>query len=314
MSIYEGIWVPLVTPFKNGQPELDKIQQLATQLIAAGVHGLVVCGTTGEAGTLTEHEQQQLLTAVLEVTKNSCPVLMGMSGSDTRLLAEKVASYTSQHLYGFLLSAPSYLRPSQEGVRLHFETIARATEKDIVLYNVPARTGVNIDLSTVIALEKQKNIVAIKESSGNLTQMMGLVNCSHLKVLCGDDAMLLDTLSMGGQGAISAAAHVRPDLFVQLYELMRTEHLPEAQALFAEIQPLIRLLFSESNPAPVKAALAMQGLIQEELRLPMTAMSLAGKIKLAHELERLAALPLPVKARSLPSPVINNIRSLRMVR
>ncbi|MFZ6735210.1 4-hydroxy-tetrahydrodipicolinate synthase [Undibacterium sp. Ji42W] len=314
MSIHEGIWVPLVTPFKNGKPELDKVQQLATQLIASGIHGLVVCGTTGEAATLTENEQKQVLTAVLEMAKNSCPVLMGISGSDTRSLAEKVHGYDDQHLHGFLVSAPSYLRPSQEGVRLHFESIARATEKDIVLYNIPARTGVNIDLSTVIALEKQKNIVAIKESSGNLMQMMGLVNCSHLKVLCGDDAMLLDTLSMGGQGAISAAAHVRPDLFVQLYELMRADYLPEAQALFAEMQPLIRLLFSESNPAPVKAALAMQGLIQEELRLPMTAMSLAGKIKLAHELERLADLPLPVKARNLPGPVINNVRTLRMVR
>ncbi|MFZ3000715.1 MAG: 4-hydroxy-tetrahydrodipicolinate synthase [Undibacterium umbellatum] len=314
MSIYEGIWVPLVTPFNQGKPDLDKVQQLATQLIAAGIHGLVVCGTTGEAATLTENEQGQLLSAVLEVAKNSCQVLMGISGSDTRLLAEKVRAYTNQHLQGFLLSAPSYLRPSQEGVRLHFETIARATEKDIVLYNVPARTGVNIDLSTVIALEKQTNIVAIKESSGNLTQMMGLVNCSHLKVLCGDDAMLMDTLSMGGQGAISAAAHVQPHLFVQLLALMRTEHYPEAQALFTELQPLIRLLFSESNPAPVKAALALQGLIQEELRLPMTAMSLTGKIKLANELERLANLSLPVKAKTLPIPVPGQFRSLRMVR
>ena len=314
MSIYAGIWVPLVTPFHHGLPDLDKIQQLAERLIAAGVHGLVVCGTTGEAATLTENEQSRLLAAVLEISKNSCPVLMGISGSDTHSLAEKVRAYVNPHLQGFLLSAPSYLRPSQEGVRLHFEAIAKATEKDIVLYNVPARTGVNIDLSTVIALEKQKNIVAIKESSGNLTQMMGLVNCSHLKVLCGDDAMLLDTLSMGGQGAISAAAHVRPDLFVQLYELMRADYFPEAQALFSEMQNLIRLLFSESNPAPVKAALAMQGLIQEELRLPLTSMSLAGKIKLAHELERLATLAFPFKARSLPSPVIHHIRSLRMVR
>ncbi|MCH8621465.1 4-hydroxy-tetrahydrodipicolinate synthase [Undibacterium sp. TS12] len=314
MSIYEGIWVPLVTPFHQGKPDLDKVQQLTRQLMTAGIHGLVVCGTTGEAATLTDNEQTALLAAVLEVSKNSCPVLMGISGSDTRVLAEKVRAYSNQHLQGFLVSAPSYLRPSQEGVRQHFESIAKATEKDIVLYNVPARTGVNIDLSTVIALEKQTNIIAIKESSGNLTKMMGLVNCSHLKVLCGDDAMLLDTLSMGGQGAISAAAHVRPDLFVQLYELIRADYFPEAQALFAEMQPLIRLLFSESNPAPVKAALAMQGLIQEELRLPMTAMSLAGKIKLANELERLADLVLPVKARPMPTPVINNIRSLRMVR
>lgn len=314
MSIYEGIWVPLVTPFQQGKPDLDKVQQLTRQLMAAGIHGLVVCGTTGEAGTLAENEQSAILAAVLEVTKYSCPVLMGISGSDTRMLTEKVRAYSNRHLQGFLLSAPSYLRPSQEGIRLHAESIAKATEKDIVLYNVPARTGVNIDLSTIIALEKQTNIVAIKESSGNLTQMMGLVNCSHLKVLCGDDAMLLDTLSMGGQGAISAAAHVRPDLFVQLYELIRADYFPEAQALFAEMQPLIRLLFSESNPAPVKAALAMQGLIQEELRLPMTAMSRAGKIKLANELERLADLVLPVKARPMPTPVINNIRSLRMVR
>ncbi len=314
MSIYEGIWVPLVTPLHQGKPDLDKVQQLATHLIESGIHGLVVCGTTGEAATLNEQEQAHLLSAILEVAKNTCPVLMGINGSNTHMLSEQVGRYENQHLTGFLVSAPSYLRPSQEGLRLHFDAIATATDRAVVLYNIPSRTGVNIDLSTVIALERHANVVAIKDSSGNMTQMMGLVNCTDLKVMCGDDALLLDTLNMGVQGAISAAAHVRPDLFVHLFELVRANHHVQAQALFEELRPLIRPLFSESNPAPVKAALTLQGWIREELRLPMTPMSLAGKIKLATELEKLASLRLPVKVRQMPAPLTSHSRSLSLVR
>lgn len=290
MSQFEGIWVPLVTPFRQGEPDYEQAQLLAQQLILAGVHGLVVCGTTGEAACLSEYEQTHMLAAILEVTKNTCPVLMGMGGgggSDTRVLTEKIRRYDDPRLTGFLVSAPAYVRPAQEGIRRHFEALATATDKALVLYNIPARTGVNIDLGTCIALQKHSNIVAIKESAGLATQLSGLINCTGLKVLCGDDALLFDALGLGGHGAISAAAHVRPDLFVALYELMRAARYAEAKLMFEQLLPLIRLLFSEPNPAPVKAALALQGNIHDELRLPMTPMSLAGKTKLADVLDSL---------------------------
>ncbi|MFZ6655127.1 4-hydroxy-tetrahydrodipicolinate synthase [Undibacterium sp. TJN19] len=309
MSTYEGIWVPLVTPFKQGKIDFDTAQQLAIRLMASGVHGLVVCGTTGEAATLNENEQSLLLAAILEVTAGSCPVLMGISGSDTQVLTEKVMRFSHQAQTGFLVSAPSYVRPSQEGIRQHFEALARATEKAIVLYNIPARTGVNIDLGTVIALQQQRNIVAIKECGGTLTQIRGLINCTHLQVMCGDDAMLFDALCVGGHAAISAAAHVRPDLFVHLYELMHTGHTREAGALFNQLLPLIQLLFSESNPAPLKAALAMQGQLREELRLPMTPMSAEGKTRLAREQEKVMAIPVPHKLPGTLSLVKNKLGS-----
>ncbi|HTD06824.1 4-hydroxy-tetrahydrodipicolinate synthase [Undibacterium sp.] len=291
MSIFEGIWIPLVTPFRNGKPDLDRAQQLALKLLDAGTHGLVVCGTTGEAAALSEKEQTLMLAAILEVVQGACPVLMGIGGSDTRALAEKVARLDGQQSAGFLVSAPCYVRPSQEGIRLHFEAIAQATGDPIVLYNIPSRTGVNIDTGTVIALQQQANIVAIKECGGNLAQMAELVQHTRLKILCGDDALLFHALCLGGHGAISAAAHIRPELFVRLYELTRAGEIASARALFYQLLPLIQLLFSEPNPAPLKAALAMQGYIQEELRLPMTPMSKTGRARLAAALDQLMAIP-----------------------
>lgn len=291
MPIFEGIWVPLVTPFRRGKLDLYSTQQLALTLSGAGIHGLVVCGTTGEAATLNEYEQSKMLCAVLEAVQNRCPVAMGIGGSDTRAVAEKVARLNGHQPAGFLVSAPSYVRPSQEGIRRHFETIAEAAESPIILYNIPSRTGVNIDVDTVMALKQCPNIVAVKECGGNLAQMTELINRTELNVLCGDDAMLFNALCLGGHGAISAAAHIRPDLFVRLFDLARAGWFSQARILFNQLLPLIQQLFSEPNPAPVKAALSMQGYLQEELRLPMTLMSKQGKAKLNSVLEELMSVP-----------------------
>lgn len=298
MSIFEGIWVPLVTPFHQGDVNFDQAQQLAVLYRDAGVHGLVVCGTTGEAATLSEKEQEQLLMEGLEAVGDTCPVLMGISGSDTRHLAEKVKRYKQANLKGFLVSAPTYVKPSQEGIFQHFNAIALATERAIVMYNIPSRTGVNIDLNTVLRVRKHTNVVAIKECSGSLNHMADLINLSDLQVLCGDDAMLFHSLCLGGHGAISAAAHIRPDLFVHLYDLCRKGEIAAARTLFHQLLPMIQMLFSEPNPAPVKAALAMSGLIREELRLPMTPMSRQGKAKLSEILLTLMSIPDPRKGQN----------------
>lgn len=297
MSIFEGIWVPLVTPFHLGEIDFDQAQQLAIMYRNAGVHGLVVGGTTGEAATLSAKEQEQLLMAVLEAVGDTCPVLMGMSGSDTRHLAEKVKRYEQANLKGFLVSAPSYVKPSQEGIFQHFSAIAQATERAMVVYNIPSRTGVNIDLNTVLRMEKHANVVAIKECGGSLNHMADLINLSDLQVLCGDDALLFHSLCLGGHGAISAAAHIRPDLFVHLYDLCRKGEIVAARALFHQLLPMIQMLFSEPNPAPVKAALALSGLIREELRLPMTTMSRQGKATLSEILLTLMSIPDPRKGQ-----------------
>ena len=288
----EGIWIPIVTPFFNGRVDLDAAQHLATDLINDGVHGLIVCGTTGEAAALDDREQAALLCAVMEAVGPRCPVMMGFSGSNTHAVAEKIAKCNQYAPAAYLISPPSYVRPSQEGILQHFKAIAKKTELPIVLYNIPSRTGVNMLPSTVATLAADPHFVAIKESSGDREQLSELIEGRTLNVLSGDDALLLRTLDIGGHGAISAAAHLRPDLYVRIYELMQIGMTGRASTIFSALLPMIHLLFSEPNPAPLKAALAMQGRMSEEMRLPMVPMSAEGKKKLAHALEQLTMLQL----------------------
>ena len=288
---FQGIWVPMVTPFRDGAIDFDAAQQLAGELAASGVNGLVVCGTTGEAAMLGEAEQGMLLGSVLEAVGPRFPVVMGVGGSDTRTVTAAVQRYHDHPLAGLLISAPAYVRPSQEGIVRHFQAIAAATDHSIVLYNVPARTGVHITTATAALLARDTHFVAIKEAGGQLDQFGQLLRETHLDVLCGDDALLLASLALGAHGAMSAAAQVRPDLYAQLFELVQTNRHADAGALFKTMLPAIRLLFAEPNPGPIKAALAMQGKLRDELRLPMTAMSGAGQQKLALALEPMLALP-----------------------
>ena len=288
---FRGIWVPLATPMDHGEIDLARLQTLADRLIADGAHGLVVCGTTGEAPQLDLAEQSAVLSAVLETAHRRCPVLMGVGGSDTYAAAAKVREFDDTELAGYLVATPAYVRPSQEGLLRHFETIADATDRPIVLYNVPARTGVNLELATARTLAQHPQFAAIKEAGGSLQRMKDLVRHTPLAMLCGDDALLFAALCAGGHGAISAAAHIRVDLFVQVYDLVHAGHLAEAMTLFDHLLPVIHLLFSEPNPAPLKAALAMQGLLRDELRLPMTPASSTCRTRLAAALAALDAIP-----------------------
>lgn len=287
MKSIHGIWVPLVTPFRQGQVDLDAVQRLASNLVTKGIHGLVVCGTTGEACALDDSEQETLLDAVFAAVGRDCPVLMGLGGSDTRSVVEQARRYDEHDIAGFLVAAPAYVRPSQEGLLRHFEAIAQNTGHDIVLYNIPSRTGVNIELPTLQALARNPRFVAIKECGGDINQLVDVINETSLAVLGGDDALILPTLCLGGRGAIAASAHIRPDLFVALYDRMQSGDLAEARAIFQRLLPLIRTLFSEPNPGPVKAALARGGWVKDELRLPMTSVSATCRNRLAKIMESL---------------------------
>jgi 4-hydroxy-tetrahydrodipicolinate synthase len=298
-----GIWVPLVTPLHHNAPDLAALQNLAERMIAGGVHGLVACGTTAEASQLDDGEQDAVLAAVLEAARERVPVMMGIGGSDTRAAAARVRRHDNSGVHSFLVATPCYARPSQEGLLRHFDALAAQTGRPLVLYNVPARTGVHLELATARALAARPQFAAIKEAGGNLQHLHDLIQQTPLQVLCGDDALLMATLCAGGHGAISAAAHIRPDLFVQLYELVRGQKLERARLLFARLLPVIRLLFSEPNPAPVKAALAMQGLLRDELRLPMTPASAECGERLEAALDALSAVPVyRAHVFSIPQP------------
>ncbi len=296
MSAPDGIWIPIVTPFRNGAVDFDAAQCLADELAGSGIDGIVVCGTTGEAATLEESEQAAMLSAVCEAAGSRCRIAMGLAGSDTRAVAGRAARCSETGAQALLVSPPSYVCPSQQGILAHFREIASATDLPVILYNIPARTGVAIELPTFIALAEDRRFVAVKQCGGNQSQLMDLIGQTGLNVLCGDDPSILATLCLGGHGAISAAAHIRPDLYVRLRDLVRAGDIAAARTLFHALLPLMRLLFSEPNPGPVKAALALQGRIRDELRLPMTPMSAAGRDRLAAALERLAALPVHATA------------------
>ncbi|MYN43346.1 4-hydroxy-tetrahydrodipicolinate synthase [Duganella sp. FT109W] len=300
MNCLHGIWVPLATPMRHGEIDLAQLQRLAERVVDAGAHGLVVCGTTGEAPQLDLAEQSAALAAVLEVAHKRCPVLMGIGGSDTFAAASRVLEFDDEDLAGYLVSTPAYVRPSQEGLVRHFETIADATARPVVLYNVPARTGVQLELATARRLAQRPQFAAIKEAGGSLQQMTDLVQQTPLSVLCGDDVLLFAALCGGAHGAISASAHLRTDLYVQLYDLVRAQRLAEARVLAGRLLPMMRLLFSEPNPAPLKAALAMQGLVHDELRLPMVPATDSCRQQLAAALEVLDALPLYRPAKAAP--------------
>jgi 4-hydroxy-tetrahydrodipicolinate synthase len=291
MTQFEGIWVPMVTPFCKGQVDYARAALLAQHLAEQGADGLIVSATTGEAASLSVTEQHLLLDTVLAALSPDYPVAFGISGNNTAEVIAAVEAVNDKPLAALLISAPYYVRPSQAGIVQHFEAIAAVSRHPIIIYNIPYRTGVNIEPATIELLSKNSRFVAIKESAGgNLEQIDRLINHSPLKFLSGEDLLIYLCCCLGGHGAISAAAHIRPDLFKKMQQLVKDGNLSAARAIDQQLRPIIKLLFSESNPAPIKAVLAMQGLINEELRLPMTAVSTELKQQLAAGLAEVMAI------------------------
>lgn len=281
MSNFSGIWIPLVTPFAaDGSVDHVALRRLIRLYADAGVAGVVALGTTGEPSSLDTHEQEAVLASTLEASGGALPVIVGVSGNHARGLRERVLRLNALPLAGLLISAPYYVRPSQAGIADHFTTLADASEHPVVLYDIPARTGVRIELETLLSLAAHPRIQAVKDCAGSLDTTHALILDGRLQVLAGDDIRIFDTLCMGGSGAIAASAHVWPERFVALDHALKAGRLDEGRALFHSLVPLIRALTAESNPAPVKAALAAQGLMEGDLRAPMTHASEALRVHL----------------------------------
>lgn len=288
---FQGIWIPLITPFRGDAVDLAALQRLTEHLLKQGVDGLVVCGTTGEPATLSDEEQRRVLAAVLEVAPPRTPVVFGLAGNDTAAMRARLRTFEREPVAGWLVGVPYYTRPSQLGIRRHFETLADATGKPLLLYNIPYRCGVAMETGTLKLLARHPRIAGIKQSAGHdLDQLSALIDETPLRVLSGEDALIFVCGCLGGDGAIAAAAHIRPDLYRRLWALVRAGELAEARRLHHALLPWIRLLFSEPNPAPVKAALAMTGLITDGLRLPMTPVSAELRRRLEQALPQVLAL------------------------
>ncbi|WP_454722988.1 MULTISPECIES: 4-hydroxy-tetrahydrodipicolinate synthase family protein [Cupriavidus] len=262
-----GLWLPMVTPFKGGEPDLACAQRLAAHYVASGVDGLVILGTTGEGGLLSPAERLMFAAAVLEAVNGALPVMAGVGGVDTRAVCAQVRQLDRFDLAGYLVPPPYYLRPGDDGIAWHFECVAQATWRPLMLYNVPRRTGCGLSPALVRRLAAHPRIVAVKECDP--AGLRALAGCEALSVFCGEDDAMLGHLLAGGDGVVPASAHIRPDLFVRLARLAGTGRHDAARALFARLAPLIALLFSEPNPGPVKAALALCGLAGAEVRRPL---------------------------------------------
>lgn len=267
---FDGIWVPLVTPLRDDRIDPPALRRLVRHLAAQGVAGFMPCGSSGEAQLLDEGEQAEVLACVLDAA-NGLPVVAGLAGSATRPLAARAARLAGQlpQLAGLLVSAPAYVRPSQAGIADHFRAIADAGPLPLVLYDVPARTGVRIRPETLLALAEHPRIRAVKDCSGDLGAALQLLADGRLAWLAGNDDEMFTLMAHGAHGAVSATAHLRADLFVRLHRLLAGQQLQAARALWQRLQPLTRAAFVEPNPMPVKAALAAQGWLQNELRAPL---------------------------------------------
>jgi 4-hydroxy-tetrahydrodipicolinate synthase len=283
---FHGIWVPIITPFQDGKIDFPALRKLTDRSKEGGVSGLVACSTTGEAASLGEEEQLAVLDAVIEAA-GGLPVVMGLCGNNLDDIHARLRRIQLRPIAGLLVPPPYYIRPSQEGVCAYFKSIADAAIAPIIIYNIPYRTGVTMTLETIRKIAEHPNVAAIKDCGGDAALTMQMIRDGRLAVLTGEDLQIFSTLCLGGAGAIAASAHLHPELFVRLAELIRDEKLTQAREIFYRLLPMIQLLFTEANPAPVKAALAHLGIVCDELREPMQRASDQLADKLITELQNL---------------------------
>ncbi|MCK9684482.1 dihydrodipicolinate synthase family protein [Scleromatobacter humisilvae] len=270
---FSGVWIPIVTPFRDRRVDHEALAALVRRLAADGVAGFVVCATTGEAPLLADDERVAVLGTVKANT--SLPLVMGASGTTADEVLRRIDAAARHAPAAFMVTAPPYLRPSQDALRAFFTTIADAAPAPLVVYDIPARTGVRIELATLLALAAHTNVVALKDCGGRVEQTEALIADGRLQVLCGNDNEWFSTRCLGGAGAIAASAHVRTDLFVAFDAALARGDLATGRTLWRQLKPLTAGLFEEPSPGPVKALLAARGECANELRAPMTTASTA---------------------------------------
>lgn len=266
---FSGLWIPLVTPFRDGAVDHAALATLTRRLAADGVAGFVVCGSTGEAAALDEAEQLASLDTV-QAAAGGLPVVMGLSGYHLGKTTAWVRKLSERPLAGLLVPAPHYIRPSQAGLLEWFRAIADASAVPVLIYDIPYRTGATLSRETLLALAAHPRIRGIKDCGGDMAKTRALIADGRLQVLSGEDHQVFSTVAEGGAGAIAASGHVQTKRFVQVLRLLADNRLAEARAEWQPLQPLIEMLFAEPNPGPLKALLAHGGAMRDELRSPMT--------------------------------------------
>jgi 4-hydroxy-tetrahydrodipicolinate synthase len=269
---FTGCGTALVTPFtSSGAVDEAAVRRLAKRQADAGVHFLVPCGTTGEAPTLSAAERRRVVELVVEEVGARVPVLAGAGGYDTREVAEAAREMQAAGAAGILSVTPYYNKPTPEGLYRHYQAIAEATPLPIVVYNVPGRTGCNVDPATLARLATIPHVVAVKEASGNMTQICEALRAvpEGFLVLSGDDALTLPAMAVGARGIVSVLSNELPAEMARMVEAAEANDFARARELHARLLPLMLANFAESNPIPVKCVMAQMGLLEESYRLPM---------------------------------------------
>ncbi|MFC1566761.1 4-hydroxy-tetrahydrodipicolinate synthase [bacterium] len=289
----EGSLVAIITPFKDGKVDEECLRKLVNWHIEQGTNGLVPCGTTGESATLSHDEHEQVVEIVVDEAKGKIPVVAGTGSNNT-----EEAVRLSQHAEkagadACLVIAPYYNKPTQRGIYEHFKKVADSVKIPIVMYNIQSRTGINMQPETIAKLANDcKNIIAIKEASGSLDQacQIRLLCGDKLTILSGDDALLLPLMSVGAKGVISVVANIVPNDVANIVKAFNASNITEAMKWHYKLYPLIKAMFIETNPIPVKAAMKMLGLCSDDLRLPMYEMEEVNKKKLEKALKEYGIL------------------------
>ena len=288
-----GLGTALVTPFtRDGAVDEAAVRLLVRRQVAAGVHFVSPCGTTGEAPTLSQAEKLRIVEIVLDEVAGRVPVLPGAGGYDTREVIGLTRAFEQMGVSGILSVTPYYSKPTQDGLYEHYKAIAGSTGLPIVLYNVPGRTGVNLEVRTVARLADIPNIVGLKEASGNVIQMCEVYAAcgAEFLLLGGDDPLTVAVMAIGGRGIISVASNAMPAEMVQIVELCERGDYVAARKLHTWLLPFIQVNFVEANPIPVKAAMAAMGLLEEVYRLPLVPPSAGARDRIMHVMQDLKML------------------------
>jgi 4-hydroxy-tetrahydrodipicolinate synthase len=290
---FTGVGTAVVTPFTtSGALDESAVRRLARRQIDAGVHFLCPCGTTGENPTLSDAERVRIVELLVDEAKGAVPVLAGAGGYDTKEVIHLAELMRKAGAAGLLSVTPYYNKPSQEGLFQHYQAIAGSTPLPIIVYNVPGRTGVNVEVATLARLAQLPNIVGVKEASGNVTQMCEICRAvpEDFLVLSGDDALTLPLMAIGGHGIISVASNEIPAEMARMVEAAERNDYAAARTIHTRILPLMQINFVEANPIPVKAAMAAMGLLEENYRLPMCPPRPESKQKINKALNDLALI------------------------
>lgn len=287
--IFTGCGTAIATPFNDDGVNLKEFARLLESQIQNHVDAIVVCGTTGESSTMTKDEKIQIMKCAVEISNGRVPIIAGTGSNNTNQSIEMSKIAEEIGVDGLLIVTPYYNKTTQEGLIRHYEFIAKEVNLPIILYNVPSRTGLNISPSTCLELSKINNIVAIKEASGNLSQVAEIANLcgDNLAIYSGNDDQILPVLSLGGKGVISVLSNIKPQLTHDMVISFLEGNISKSIELQLKSIPLIKALFSEVNPIPVKAALNMIGYNFGIPRLPLVEITVSGKEKLKYEIENL---------------------------